>query len=65
MTLQEFRKKRRNIEKTNPAPNNMSESQKIRFYSKIAFEWIEQLNEKDLSLAISEERELTQTLLST
>ena len=59
MTLEEFRHKRRNIEKTHPAPETMSEEQRIRFYSKIAQRWIDDLdNLADVKKAQEEEREL-------
>ncbi|HLT52628.1 MAG TPA: hypothetical protein VKZ97_01985 [Flavobacteriaceae bacterium] len=64
MTLAEFRYKRKNIEETHPAPEGLNSAQKVRYYAKIAFEWIEQLNLTDGKVARQEERALTEQALS-
>lgn len=59
MKLEEFLAKRKNIATTHPAPKGFSEKERIRFWSKIAQSWIDELdNIDDVKTAQKEERDL-------
>ncbi len=59
MTLKEFRTKRKNIATSHPAPEGLGEKERIRFWSKIAQGWIDELeNISDVKTAQKEERDL-------
>ncbi|MBP7174367.1 MAG: hypothetical protein KBA33_09935 [Cloacibacterium sp.] len=59
MTIEDFRNKRQNIEKTHPAPEGLSVNERLRFYSKIIQKWIDELeNISDVKIAQKEERNL-------
>ncbi len=45
MTLDEFRKLRKNIEQTHPVPEWYSAQQKTRYHSKVSFMWLDEIEE--------------------
>ena len=65
MTIEEFYNKKQNIENTHPAPEGLSDEQRLRFYSKIIQKWINELeNITDVKIAQDEERKLNEKLFS-
>ncbi|WP_156800219.1 hypothetical protein [Galbibacter marinus] len=65
MTIDQFRYKVKHIEQTNPAPKGGGYDKKLRYYSKLCFEWVQEIPyDPDGKTAIKELRALTEKSLS-